>query len=439
MARNLLSQLWSRVISNIGVRLLQVPLLLSALGQEDYGRWMVISIFPAWLTLLNMGAGTVAGNSMVMAVAAGDMSVARKTYADAMSVAIRIVCLLLPIVSILAFVVPMDTFLGIPEHRSGEASLGLLFLCLSVLGSFIADVHATRLRAAGKADVAAYLLGGQAWVELAAIGTLLAFAPRFDLLGAANLFSTLAYAATVWVVSRRALPEIRFDARLSDSSARWALLRSGGYYQALPLGHALLLQGQVIVVHQWLGAGSVAVFSTARTLVRLVSQGLEMVNHSVWPELSRLFGRGDLLGAARLHRTAVFTALTISITLSVFLFVSGPWLYAIWTHQLLTVDASLLLALLASVPTGAVWYTSSMVPLSCNAYEGLALRFLIAALVSHVGCWGLCAVFGLRGAALSTLLADIIMMPYVFRLSLSLTGDRLSGFSTRLLSDIRSR
>ncbi|MCE2835332.1 MAG: hypothetical protein LW694_13255, partial [Chitinophagaceae bacterium] len=79
IARNLLSQIWTRGVSNIGVRLLQVPLLLTAFGQEDYGRWLVISIIPAWLTLLNMGAGTVAGNAMVMEVASGDLKAARKT------------------------------------------------------------------------------------------------------------------------------------------------------------------------------------------------------------------------------------------------------------------------------------------------------------------------------------------------------------------------
>ena len=59
VARNLLSQIWTRGISNIGVRLLQVPLLLSALGQEDYGRWLVISIITAWPGLAHPGLAYV--------------------------------------------------------------------------------------------------------------------------------------------------------------------------------------------------------------------------------------------------------------------------------------------------------------------------------------------------------------------------------------------
>jgi len=439
VARNLLSQIWTRGISNIGVRLLQVPLLLSALGQEDYGRWLVLSIIPAWLTLLNMGTGTVAGNAMVMEVASGDLKAARKTYADAMSLTLRIGALILPVMTLLLFLSPPHLLPGMPPDRAAEASTGLLLLCLSVLMTFVSDIHATRLRAAGKAHVAAYLLGGQLWIELCFILVTLYIAPRFDLLGASNFLSTAIYALVTLFISRRALPDIRFTPALSDRFGRWSMLRKGAIFQSFPLGHAILLQGQILVVHQTLGAASVAVFSTARTLVRLISQGLEMVNHSIWPEMSRLFGAGDLKGAARLHRTSVMTALVLSLSGALLLWFSGPWLYVIWTHDMLEVDRSLLLPLLATIPAGAVWYTSGMVALSCNAYDGMAIRFLAAATLSHLACWWFSLAFGLPGFALSPLIADAMMIPWVIGRSLDLTGESRKGLLHRMISDIRNR
>lgn len=216
-------------------------------------------------------------------------------------------------------------------------------------------------------------------------------------------------------------------------------MKKGSIYQAFPLGHAVILQGQILVVHQTMGAASVAVFSTARTLVRLISQGLEMVNHSVWPEMSRLFGTSDLKGAARLHRTSVTTALVLSLAGAVLLWSIGPWLYATWTHQMLVVDDQLLIPLLATIPAGAFWYTSSMVALSCNAYEALARRFLFASLIAHLFCWWFSQMFGLPGTALSILVADTIMIPFVFSRSLSLTEDNRPGLLRRFISDIRYR
>lgn len=439
VARNLLSQIWTRGVSNIGVRLLQVPLLLSALGQEDYGRWLVISIIPAWLTLLNLGAGTVAGNAMVMEVASGDLKAARKTYADAMSLTLRIAAVILPSLVLILLLVPPDLMPGMPGGRTTEASAGLMFLCLSVLMTFVSDIHATRLRAAGKAHVAAYLLSGQLWIELCFILLTLTIAPRFDLLGASNFLSTFLYAVATLALSRRALPGIRYTPAYSDRMGRWSLLKKGAIFQSFPLGHAILLQGQILVVHQTMGAASVAVFSTARTLVRLISQGLEMVNHSIWPEMSRLFGAGDLKGAARLHRTSVMTALLLSLSGAVVLWFSGPWLYGIWTHDMLAVDQSLLLPLLATIPAGAVWYTSGMVALSCNAYDGMASRFLVAATLSHLACWWLSMTVGLPGTALSPLIADAMMIPWVIGRSLELTGETRKGLLHRMISDIRLR
>ena len=439
VARNLISQIWTRLISNVGVRLLQVPLLLASLGQEDYGRWLVLSIVPAWLTLLNMGTGTVAGNAMVMSVAAGDMSAARKTYTDAMSVMLRIIVMVLPLLGTFIFIFPDHILNNLSAVQRSEATLGLFLLCLSVLLTFISDIHATRLRAAGKADIAAYLLGVQLWIELGLIILVMMISPRLDLLGAANLLSTLFYAALTWVLSRKALPSIKYTANLSDKTGRRALLKQGAIYQAFPLGHAIILQGQILVVHQMLGASSVALFSTARALVRLISQGIEMVNHSVWPEMSRLFGQRDLKSAARLHRTSVMTALVLSLAGAFMLWLLGPWLYATWTRNMLLVDQRILLSLLVTIPAGSFWYTSSMVSLSCNDYEGLARRFLLASLMAHLGCWWLSITFGLPGAALSPLLADAIMIPYVFKRSLMLTDDLKAGWLNRFISDIRHR
>jgi O-antigen/teichoic acid export membrane protein len=439
VARNLVAQVWTRLISNVGVRLLQVPLLLSVFGQDDYGRWLVISIIPAWLTLLNMGTGTVAGNDLVIQVASGDLNAARKTFADAMSLTLRIVGYSIPLVAVFTFILPEFLLTDISGSQRNQAALGLLLLCISVLITFISDIHATRLRAAGKADIAAFLLGGQLWLELVFILLTIYIAPRLDLLGAANLISTMVYVLVTWILSRRMLPGIRYVKALSDRAGRWSLFKKGAIYQSLPLGHAIILQGQILVVHQTMGAASVAVFSTARTLVRLISQGLEMVNHSVWPEMSRLFGQRDLKGLARLHRTSVSTALFLSSGGAILLWFMGPWLYATWTHRMLDIDQGLLLPLLLTIPVGSFWYTSSMVALSSNHYEGLAKRYLAASVIAHLCCWWFSMAFGLPGTALSTLIADAIMIPYVFGQSLRLTGDDRPGLLKRFTSDIRYR
>lgn len=435
--RNLASQLFTRLLSNIGVRLLQVPILLHALGGDDYGRWLVLSTVPAWLSLSNMGFGTVAGNEMLMSASSGDMGRTRTLYAASWKTAVLAALILLPAVLCGSLCLPVERWVGLGADRSWEVRMGLCCLCLSVILSLFTDVLSLRLRAGRRSDTAAYLLGVQLWAELLLVWWFTARGAGFDGLGVANLASTiLCLILTAWA-GRGILPELRLEWRSASRRDVAGLFRKGLHYQALPMGHALILQGQLMAVHGCLGSGAVAVFGTTRTLVRLASQSTELVNHSVWPEFSRLFGRGELARAARLHRISVMASIGSGLLVALVLTLFGMRLYGFWTDDILSIDTGLLLCFLLSVPMNACWYTSSMVHLSCNRYEGLARRYLLAATLSLAACLLLALTFGLEGAALSSLVADAIMIPYVGSVSLRLTGDRLQGIPGRLRSDVR--
>src|SRR5947207_887377 len=72
-------------ISVLLFRLVQVPLLLTALGIPEFGRWLVISSLPSWLTLANLGFGTVAANEMSMAVAEGNLERANRVFSTTLA------------------------------------------------------------------------------------------------------------------------------------------------------------------------------------------------------------------------------------------------------------------------------------------------------------------------------------------------------------------
>jgi O-antigen/teichoic acid export membrane protein len=137
-----------------------------------------------------------------------------------------------------------------------------------------------------------------------------------------------------------------------------------------------------------------------------------------------------------LHRTSVFLSVSLAVTAALIFSLGGTWLFELWTRQLLPISQSLLIAFLVAVPANALWYTSSIVLLSANEYEGLARRYVIAALVSLAACYGLTLQIGLVGAALATLAADLVMIPFVMKRSLQLTRDSFPGIVGRLRSDL---
>src|SRR5947208_3278487 len=89
LIRNALAGGWGK-ISSVFIRLVQVPLLLSVLGVEDFGRWLVLSSLPSLLALANLGFGTVAANEMSMAIAADDINKARRSLSTTLALVIGI-------------------------------------------------------------------------------------------------------------------------------------------------------------------------------------------------------------------------------------------------------------------------------------------------------------------------------------------------------------
>ena len=433
---NMASQVWGRLVSNVGVRLLRLPLMLTVLGPEDFGRWLVLASLSSWLSIPTTGTSSVAAASMSMSTGGGDMPSARRSYSELVALNGFLSLSLAGLAFILSMTLPLQNWLGIPMARKGETSLALLLLSSGVLLSGMAETFGTRLKAAGRSHVQAFWLGSMAWLELLLLLVMLRFTKRFDCMALASLLVSLCLATALYLGSRMALPQVRFDRSCVAEDGVGALFRKSLYFQAFPLGNAVLLQGMILVVQWTLGPAAVAVYSTARTIVRVVSQGLETVNHSVWPEMSLQFGSGNLPRIAVLHRSSVMFSLGVSVVSASLLLLFGPGLYALASGKTLTADRALLAAFLVSVPLNALWYTSSMVQLACNRHEGLSKRYLLSTCVAWAAGLLLAESMGLPGAAMATSVSDLIMIPYVLRRSVSLTGDAFEGIWSRACKDM---
>jgi len=290
-----------------------------------------------------------------------------------------------------------------------------------------------RYRSARKTHVAIMIGSFFPWIDLLAIFITLQFTKSFSAMALSLLISITARVIIYGYISRRLMPDIYFSLKLVQVRRFKELFRKGLAFQAFPLGNALLFQGNLLIVQAILGPVAVTIFGTARTLVRTIAQALEMINQSIWPELSYLFGAGDFVKIARLHRIAVGVSIIVSLTGAFFLIFFGQTLYTFWLGKSLALSQHLLIFFLLPIPFNVFWFTSSVVHMATNQHEGLAKRYLVATCMSAVGCVVLSYLLGIEGAALSTLIADIVLIPYVLKKSLVLTKDTWSDFKTGLL------
>ena len=191
-----------------------------------------------------------------------------------------------------------------------------------------------------------------------------------------------------------------------------------------------------LVLGVTLGAGAVVVFSTTRTVTRLVIQAIASINNAIWPELSRSVGSGHLEEARAILLRAVQLALAGSLLVSLGLAFFGVAIVRWWSRGLVDPPVPLLLMLLLVVVANSTWYTLSSVLVATNRHMRFAVVYLLATTAALLSAVPLSEAFGLEGAGLALLAIDVTMVAYVFPAAMRVVQNSPGRFLRSLL-DVR--
>jgi O-antigen/teichoic acid export membrane protein len=257
-----------------------------------------------------------------------------------------------------------------------------------------------------------------------------------SLLGVAFAWLTTRCLGTVGyaLLLRRKSPWIQYGIRHARVETIKQLAAPAFGFIAFPVGYSLSLQGLAIVIGVLLGPVAVVAFSTLRTLSRLSVQLIGVIKNSLWPELSRAFGNGDISLARRLHRRACQASIGFSILGGLLLWISGPFIYHVWIGHRVPFDATCFHVLLLVTVTNSLWDTSAVIPISTNDHVRISVAFVGTSALSLGIASILIPRMGIVGAATALVATDIWMTGLVLRTTLSQVQDSVSTFAAALFS-----
>lgn len=415
------------------VQLVNVPVMMRIWGAHLYGEWLLISTIPAYLLLTDLGFGNVAGNDMTMRANGGDHRGAIETF-QSISLLVLIVSFSLGLLlTAVIFLLPVYRLLHLSSMSPWEMKVALFILCINCLVVLQWSVIMSAYRCNGQ------YARGVLYVNLIRIlesaSFLILLISHAKPIHLAFLMLGISLLGTCLLISekRRLIPWLPFGLE----HARWARIRELAQpavaFMAFPTGNAISLQGTTIVVGMVLGPLAVAVFNPMRTLSRTVFQLTDSVKNAVWPELSAAYGQSNWELARKLHRTACQISLWLALLASVPLALFGPRVFSIWTRGRVVMDVPTFYILLAVVIANAGWNASSVVPISANRHQRLALVYLGCTSASLAIGYLLTQHFSLKGAAIALLLCDCGMSAYVVPMSNRLVSDHWGSFAASLV------
>lgn len=418
---------------SIFVQLINVPVMLRYWGVHLYGEWLLISTIPAYLLLTDLGFGNVAGSDMTMRVHAGDSEGAIETFQSIAVLVLSVSVLIGAFLSTVIFLAPIHRLLHLSSMSPGETRIALLFLSVNCLVILQWNFITAPYRCAGKYAIAVLYVNIIRILEgISFLVLLISHAGPVQL---SMLMLGISILGTCWLLFMkwRLIPWMPLGVR----HARWQRIRDLSKpalaYMAFPTGSAISLQGMTMMVGLVLGPSAVALFNPMRTLSRTVLQLSDAVRTTVLVELSAVFGQRNWVLARRLHRSACQVSLLLALIVSIALAVSGPRIFALWTHGKIVMDVPTFYFLLIVVLVNSVWNASSSVPLAANRHHWLAIIYLICTSASLLVGYPLIRHFGLKGAGGALMLSEMAMGIFVVRMSNKMLMDSWPAFAAAMI------
>jgi O-antigen/teichoic acid export membrane protein len=250
---------------------------------------------------------------------------------------------------------------------------------------------------------------------------------------AAQLGTTAIGFAALRTVMRRDVPWLRYGVSSFSRPLLRKLASPALAYLGLPIGNALALQGMVLIVSAELGAAAVVVLSVVRTVATGIRQCVNVINHAVWPELSRAIAAGEMTLARRLHAGSLRAAIAVAGSVALALAVTGRPLIHLWAGNAVLPSPAFLLLMLLTTLLDVAWLSSLVVLASVNRHQRAALLYLGSNVVAIAFAAAFVAVIGLPAVPIALMTSDVVLTGYVIRASTTLLGQSRGEFARQLV------
>ena len=199
---------------------------------------------------------------------------------------------------------------------------------------------------------------------------------------------------------------------------------------SFPVANSMIFQGVTLLVNFFLGSIAVVVFNTTRTFVNFCRSVIDILHKSVWPEYTLAYGHSNIKTLRQLHRKTVLLSIILIIITSIFLLMFGKTIYLVWTKGSTEFDPTLFYCFIAALLTNTIWSSSNVLLQSTNNHKVFSLLYLICAIIALFTAFVVLKFTDcISYLPLSFVFIDILLIFYVIRTSLVITGDSLKEFT----------
>lgn len=410
-------------------QLLVVPIGMATWQKERWGEWLSISALVMFLALTDLGVQTHVVNKMSAQFARGRTDEMQHELHSALRIQGPLAIVIWTLGAIAFYFLPLKSWLGIRTATELDTYLTVVLFSFELLLNVPFGVVNSTYRAAQQLPRVAVIGIVKRVLEIVILCSVMLLRWPFWTVALGRVLTVLVLYS--WVIRDLHRSFSWFSLRPLRGVARdgLAMLPSGALFLLAALSDYLANQGNLMVIQGALGGVAVAQLATHRTIASMGKIVATQLASAIWPELTALEALGDKTRLVRLHRTAAkLVAFLAGIPLLAF-FPMSFWVYRMWTMRELTLDALILGIFILQTIFWGVWYAGWTVLMATNRQGRLVWLLAINALISMGLCVVLVPEMGIRGAAISMLVADCVIALWAIpRAACIALGDQPWGF-----------
>ena len=275
----------------LGISYLLTPYYVSTLGDEAYGYVGLANTFIGYAGILTLAFNAMAQRFITVAYQRGEKE-EMNVYFWSVLMAEGLLSAAILAVG-LGISARVETFFDVSPHLLGDVRITFAVAVLNFVVTTVLSVFASSCFAANRIEISAMLTILANIGKVAVLVPLLYFfAPHVYFISVGGLIYTLVLYGGYWAVTKRILPEIRFDRSFIRRSAMWTMFRYG-VWSSLSRISSLLTSGlDLVLANLFVGPAEMGMLAIVRVFQQAFDSLYSAVASAFHPQFTILYAKG---------------------------------------------------------------------------------------------------------------------------------------------------
>lgn len=369
----------------IGVNLLSqiilVPFFISYWGVELYADWIALTAITSFFSMSDIGLNTVTANQYSMFYSKSQFSECNSLLANNFLLILIMWSLSLLCCAVIMNIVEIGNVMNLHVVSSKIGSIVLLLLISKIYISMLGSVYAAIYRARSVAYKTFFISNTVRLID--ALTLLLGILFKMDLIFISFLYCmTSILQLLFYSLDTSFRYKVNINIKKINLQLFKSLLLPSLSFMSFPLGYAIIMQGNTLIVNKYFGADCVVLYNTTRTICNFLKVVPNAIKNATWPEFTIAYAKKNTNRMKQLYQKTIFISLTFVVLSSVFLLICGDYIYQIWTNNAVTFSFSLMFAYMTTIFFNSIWETSGMTLMATNKHTKLGILFVLFSAIS---------------------------------------------------------